>query len=410
MCGILGMVSSSGNGFNIKEQRVFEQLLWAGAIRGDDSTGVFGVSKEGNVDYLKTVGNTNTMISSKEWKEFESDIYSSFQMVVGHNRKATRGATTDENAHPFVEEDCILVHNGTLTSLAGLTDKVTQVDSHAILHSIVERGYKKTLEEIQGAFTLVWYNAKEKVLYLTRNQERPLFIANTSGAWYFASEKGMLDWILEREDAKVADYTEAQPGIVYKFKLDEKGKTMWSEPVKLYQPPKKEATVIPLLEKKELGESEKPDIIAGTKITFSPTLCKKANKEFKGFTHLISGVWFSDPEVKVTCWCNEEGEKLFQDVVDDDDECHLQATVTGVSKRKDTITLLCSNVEPFVQRFDMEQNEILEDDFLFTDKKCSYCDEPVEFLDLEKGVFEYKSQKDYQICCPTCTNHLNGVL
>jgi len=40
--------------------------------------------------------------------------------------------------------------------------KNTDVDSHAICHSIVEKGYKETIEGIEGSFALCWYDIKKE--------------------------------------------------------------------------------------------------------------------------------------------------------------------------------------------------------------------------------------------------------
>ena len=219
MCGIVGMVATFENGFTFKHKDVFSNLLWLDTLRGDDSTGIFGVNKYGNVKYAKDIKNGPQSLETTECKDILSDIYLNGRCIVGHNRKATRGFITDENAHPFVEGDKILVHNGTLANHKELTENKVEVDSHAILHSIVERGYQKTFEEIQGAFALAWYDTKEKKLHLARNSERPLWIANTPGAWIFASEKEMLEFVLERNKIEVKDYTELTPGTVYSIEM-----------------------------------------------------------------------------------------------------------------------------------------------------------------------------------------------
>ena len=119
-------------------------------------------------------------------------------MVVGHNRKATAGKANNENSHPFVHENIVLVHNGVVHNHKKMAD--TEVDSHAIAHSIVDKGYKETIATLDGAFTLVWFDMKDRTLRFVRNSQRPLFMVETDLSIAFASESGMLSWIGERNN------------------------------------------------------------------------------------------------------------------------------------------------------------------------------------------------------------------
>lgn len=196
MCGLVGMISRRDNGFLYKDKAIFEQLLFNNTVRGFDSTGVFGINKYGNLISHKTAQAAPTALRTTTFNEFIGKIFSDYRIVVGHNRASTRGATTDENAHPFIEDNICLVHNGTLHSHKQLADK--EVDSHAICHSLATVGYDETFKKIDGAYALIWYDANTKKLYMARNKERPLHMAVTSDTFYFASELKMLDWILTR--------------------------------------------------------------------------------------------------------------------------------------------------------------------------------------------------------------------
>jgi len=408
MCGIVGMISSNPAGFNWENIRVFNNLLWVDALRGDDSTGVFGVNKHGNVDYAKTVGDTHVMMNSPEYREFKQNIFSDFQMVVGHNRKATRGFVTDENAHPFVEDTTILVHNGTLINHSKLTKETVDVDSHAILHSIVERGYEETLKDIEGAFTLAWYDTKDKTLRVIRNKERPLFIANTAGAWYFASEKEMLELVLSRENVTIAEMTECKPGMMYFWKLDDK-KNMWYKQHTLYSPPK---VVVKQEPTKETTTTEpinttgydNSDFIIGTKLLCSIdniSSLKKVNEN--GFSDLFLGTWYFDPAVNIRIWVTEEEAKTFENLDDDTEEqLIVRAEVSCVISKKGKITLVCNKPVPFEPTLDSNQKEIYEDEFMMTNRQCDDCKKPMTFKEAQEGIFEFKSIIDYKCLCAAC--------
>ena len=200
MCGLVGMIARKPLGFGFKDKNIFEQLLFTDTIRGVDSTGIFGVNAHGNVIAHKTATAAPAALQTTTFKEFINSIYMSQKMVFGHNRASTRGATVDENAHPFVEGNICLMHNGTLHTHKELAN--TDVDSHAICHSLNERGYRETFEKVDGAFALIWYDAETKRLHMARNKERPLHMAVSQDAFYFASELKMLDWVLSRNDVK----------------------------------------------------------------------------------------------------------------------------------------------------------------------------------------------------------------
>lgn len=217
MCGIVGMIAKNASGFSWKDKQMFTSMLYADALRGFDSTGVFSVNKYGNLRMIKAAQRADSFIQTKTYKEFEDNIFTDSRIVIGHNRASTRGATNDTNAHPFVENNICLIHNGTLTSHKHLAD--TEVDSHAICKSIAEKGYKETIPHVHGAFALIWYDAEVKKLYVGRNTERPLWVLQTKDVDFIASEPEMLIWLYRRhfadKTALVPKYFDTQHLYVY---------------------------------------------------------------------------------------------------------------------------------------------------------------------------------------------------
>lgn len=203
MCGIVGMISKNPSGFYMKDAALLDQMLYADALRGDDSTGLFGVTTEGNVHLLKEASCSTIFMADKKYDEFQRTMISNMKFVVGHNRSSTKGSITDKNAHPFNEGDITLVHNGTLWTHKHLKD--VDVDSHAICHIINERGAQQALNDILGAYALVWYDNKDQSLYLARNKERPLHILETYTIYYIASEINMLYWLLSRNGISIGE-------------------------------------------------------------------------------------------------------------------------------------------------------------------------------------------------------------
>lgn len=199
MCGLVAVINKYRNGFSNDQLDVFEQLLFIDTLRGEDSTGVFGVSSDGNVNITKGAVDGPKFVNTSEWKAHRSKAFANGWALIGHNRKATRGSINDENAHPFwVDDKLVLVHNGTLH---GDHKKIadTEVDSHAIAHALSENtDVEKVLQGINAAYALIWYDIQNKALKVIRNSQRPLHWVETTGAVYIASEAEMLHMILSR--------------------------------------------------------------------------------------------------------------------------------------------------------------------------------------------------------------------
>lgn len=209
MCGIVGLVSKGNSGFFKNQLDVFHELLYVDNFRGDDSTGVFMVDRDGDLELAKSSNSAPDYQREKEYHELMRRAFSKGKAIIGHNRKATKGSITDENAHPFVVDNrIILVHNGTLfgdyKKLVPEGESV-EVDSHAIAHLIHkhEDDVGAAMQEIQGAYTLVWFDMKKQTLNFLRNSQRPLAFMETSDSYIFASEKNMLTWMVDRHNLKV---------------------------------------------------------------------------------------------------------------------------------------------------------------------------------------------------------------
>ena len=220
MCGIVGVAGTGPASHQMKE--FFAQLLLHDVIRGHHATGVAAIDtiNRSLVVEKKAIASPE-FLQEKECMENLFAVKHNFNIYIGHNRWATSGAKDDDdNAHPFIHGDIVGVHNGSLRKQSRLDDhKDFVVDSDNLFYQLNKTGLDDTLSKADGAFALVWYDRKDNTLNFLRNDERPLAIARLSnGYWVWASEIGMLRWLVKRHKQLNFESTqEEKDGVKYKY-------------------------------------------------------------------------------------------------------------------------------------------------------------------------------------------------
>jgi hypothetical protein len=217
MCGIVGVISKSPQGLYKTHADTFYQLLWADQLRGTDGTGMFFNLKDQKVHMLKQPGGAVNLFTQKGYDKAIAATIKDGNFLIGHNRAATKGKKIWQDTHPFIEKHICLIHNGTLLQHKNLAN--ADVDSQAIAIHMAEHGTEKTLENIEGAFALVWADMEEGTLNLARNRERPLHLIETTFFWIVSSEKGLGEWIAERNNHRIEKTIMLTPGKVYSFDI-----------------------------------------------------------------------------------------------------------------------------------------------------------------------------------------------
>lgn len=219
MCGIVGIIAKRSMGFTHADQEMIRRLLIIdGEFRGLDSTGVFQVQGNRQTFITKSATIPSLLFTTKAWEQTMQRMFSGSRVIIGHNRKSTMGATNSKNAHPFHEDNIILVHNGTLHGHRELAKDV-EVDSHAVCKAFAAGKAEEVLPTINGAFAFVWWDIQKDRLYAIRNKERPLSIIETEDNIYLASEAWMVYALLQRagvtkDKIKIVDL---EPGELYEF-------------------------------------------------------------------------------------------------------------------------------------------------------------------------------------------------
>ena len=224
MCGLIGMIAKKQCGFFAKDAEMFQQMLYADALRGWDATGVFGVNKYGNVDVKKQATAAGHFVGTPQYKAFHSKIISDYQFVIGHNRKATHGEKRHIDAHPFWDksENVCLVHNGMIRNHKDFC-AVSTVDSAAIAEALGEAVEPAdVISKVDGAFAFIWYDVEQKQLKFIRNDLRPLHIVETDTCYFLASEQSMVFWICHRNNIKIVSMEEVKERVLYTISLDDR--------------------------------------------------------------------------------------------------------------------------------------------------------------------------------------------
>ena len=74
------------------------------------------------------------------------------------------------------------------------------VDSHAVAYNLAESSVDDVVKGLNGAFVLVWHDARDNSMNIIRNTKRPLHMAQSmkQDTIFFASEGPMLDFLGKR--------------------------------------------------------------------------------------------------------------------------------------------------------------------------------------------------------------------
>lgn len=228
MCGIVGVLSCERSAGSIDRDRFMRQALICGTLRGFDSTGLMLVDQTQTIDTFKTVFAGPDFVQLKPVNKILNNTQE-YKAIIGHHRYKTNGNISRFEAHPHEHEHITLVHNGGIENsyqLPGYKHDNNEpvVDTFRLTKAIATSGAMNVLPFIEGTYALVWWDANERALYMTRNAHRPLAIIwqENKKAVYIASEWEMLAWLVKRNAIKVEKNCKTlQEMVLYKFKVNE---------------------------------------------------------------------------------------------------------------------------------------------------------------------------------------------
>lgn len=200
-------------------------LLHFDTARGEHSTGIASINRNNDVRLYKEVGHPDDLYRTYE-EEFDDDRLIkdlNLKALIGHNRYATTGAKTADNAHPFHHENIVGAHNGTLTSPFRLKDSGKfEVDSEAIFYNFAKEGFENTINNISGAWALTWFDGDNNTMNFIRNKERTLYYCfdNTETVMYWASMEWMLELASLYSKVRISNIEEFNVNHLYTMTLD----------------------------------------------------------------------------------------------------------------------------------------------------------------------------------------------
>ncbi len=192
MCGIVGILGKEPVAMSIVE--ALRRLEY----RGYDSAGVATIV-DGKIDRRRAVGKLKNLEAVLRSNPLDGNI------GIGHTRWATHGGVTEDNAHPHIVDDVVIVHNGIIENFRALKDELladgckfsSQTDTEVVVQLIARERRKgkspreavqAVLGRLHGAFALgILFKSDGGQLFGARNGP-PLAIGHGDGEMYLGSD------------------------------------------------------------------------------------------------------------------------------------------------------------------------------------------------------------------------------
>jgi glucosamine--fructose-6-phosphate aminotransferase (isomerizing) len=225
MCGIVGIIGQKGVATDLVD--ALRRLEY----RGYDSAGIATV-ENGHLERRRAEGKLRNL----EGRLLQEPLKG--HTGIGHTRWATHGRPTERNAHPHMNSQVSVVHNGIIENFRELKAELgakgyvfeSDTDTEAIVHVVTdelskglppEKAVAQALGRLHGAFALAIIFAGHDDLMIAARQGSPLAIGHGTGEMYLGSDAIALapftdaityldegDWaVLRRDGVEIFDRT-----------------------------------------------------------------------------------------------------------------------------------------------------------------------------------------------------------
>lgn len=192
MCGIVGILGKKNAAPLLLEG--LKRLEY----RGYDSAGIATIV-DGKIERRRAEGKLVNLESEVSKNPLSGTI------GIGHTRWATHGGPTTNNAHPHATDKVAVVHNGIIENYAEIkeglkklqcqfeTDTDTEVIAHLVTNHLKQglspkEACDKSLDQLEGAFSLAIIFSGEDNLMIGARQGTPLAVGYGDGEMFLASD------------------------------------------------------------------------------------------------------------------------------------------------------------------------------------------------------------------------------
>ena len=221
MCGIFGVITKEESGYSNKFlKKSLKTLASLSEARGKDSSGLCVLNNRSNsFDVIKGPIPVKELLKRNIVKNSLDNVFArenndKLKLAFGHARLVTNGTQLEkENNQPVTKEDIICIHNGIVVNVDGLWEhhsslvRENEIDTEVLLALVrmelndgksVECSVKNTINKVIGTASIAMTFADLDKFVLATNNGSLYVIHNNRDIIYFASERAMLQGLIEK--------------------------------------------------------------------------------------------------------------------------------------------------------------------------------------------------------------------